>query len=455
MVQAWKNTMLRGTNAEGFKKYSTEMDEAIEKQKKIANELMGEMNDRQKNYLTDFLTQLENLEKKYKTVRAEFLTPSNFSFADADRAVKGLDRKVLDSIAALVKDANETFEAEQILSNQELKNSIVISSTLLFFLGLSTLILIGFGIKRVTRQINELIDELSETAAEVGASSTNLEETSNGLSLATTQQAGSLEQTAASLEEISSMISKAADGALITEKTSSESKVKADEGKKVVTTMVKQMESISVSNDAIATQVNQSNEQMTEIVAVIQEIGSKTKVINDIVFQTKLLSFNASVEAARAGENGKGFAVVAEEVGKLAAMSGAAAKDISSILEGSIAKVETIVRDSKTKIESLVQDGKQKVDGGMNVAQQCSGVLEEIVINVAQVSELASGISQASRQQAQNVEEINKAMIQLDNVTQKNSATSEESANAAKSLALQAKALNATVNALGIIIQGA
>jgi methyl-accepting chemotaxis protein len=76
-------------------------------------------------------------------------------------------------------------------------------------------------------------------------------------------------------------------------------------------------------------QINYSNEQMSEIVKVIQEIETKTKVINDIVFQTKLLSFNASVEAARAGEQGKGFAVVAEEVGNLAQMSGNAAKEIS------------------------------------------------------------------------------------------------------------------------------
>jgi methyl-accepting chemotaxis protein len=89
--------------------------------------------------------------------------------------------------------------------------------------------------------------------------------------------------------------------------------------------------------------MNKSNDEISSIVKVIAEIGDKTKVINDIVFQTKLLSFNASVEAARAGEQGKGFAVVAEEVGNLATMSGKAAEEISSMLGDSMGKVELIV----------------------------------------------------------------------------------------------------------------
>jgi hypothetical protein len=90
---------------------------------------------------------------------------------------------------------------------------------------------------------------------------------------------------------------------------------------------------IQETNKKLVDDVLEGNRKISEIVELVKEIGNKTKVINDIVFQTKLLSFNASVEAARAGEHGKGFAVVAEEVGNLASMSGQASKEISALLE--------------------------------------------------------------------------------------------------------------------------
>lgn len=202
-------------------------------------------------------------------------------------------------------------------------------------------------------------------------------------------------------------------------------------------------------------QINQSNEQMTDIVRVIQEIGNKTKVINDIVFQTKLLSFNASVEAARAGEHGKGFAVVAEEVGNLAQMSGNAAKDISSMLGESIQKVEAIVQDTKVKVESLVAQGKGRVEAGVNVARQCGEVLNEIVSDVTSVSGMAKEIASASQEQSIGISEINKAMGQLDQVTQQNASASEHAASAAQKLSTQAESLQRSVVSLVGTIEGA
>ena len=193
---------------------------------------------------------------------------------------------------------------------------------------------------------------------------------------------------------------------------------------------------------------------MTDIVKVIQDIGNRTKVINEIVFQTKLLSFNASVEAARAGEHGKGFAVVAEEVGKLAQMSGNAAKEITDMLDASISKVEGIVRDTQTKVESLVTSGKEKVDSGVTIAKRCSQVLNEIVQNVSRVTGLSQEISQATTEQARGVSEINKAMSQLDTVTQQNAATSEEAASAAEELSAQADSLKSSVDELMHVITG-
>ena len=218
--------------------------------------------------------------------------------------------------------------------------------------------------------------------------------------------------------------------------------------------MIKAIGDISTSNTEIMNQVNETNKEIENIVKIINEIGAKTKVINDIVFQTKLLSFNASVEAARAGEQGKGFAVVAEEVGNLAAMSGTAALEITNMLDGSIKAVETIVRGSKEKIGKLILNGKDKVEAGTRVAHECEEVLSEIVNSVASVSKMVIEISTASQEQAQGVYEITKAIAQLDKVTQQNTSNSAESADAAGSLSGQAKMLNSLVQKLVQTIEG-
>ena len=166
------------------------------------------------------------------------------------------------------------------------------------------------------------------------------------------------------------------------------------------------------------------------------------------------MSFNASVEAARAGDQGKGFAVVAEEVGNLASMSGAAALEISNMLDGSIKTVEGIVKDSKEKIGRLIVTSKEKVEIGTRVARECEVVLNEIVSSVANVSKLANEIAMASQEQAQGVYEITKSISQLDQVTQQNTSSSADSANAATTLSLQASGLNSIVHSLVATIDG-
>lgn len=316
-------------------------------------------------------------------------------------------------------------------------------------------ILLGFYYaNKVSRSIQNIAANLSENASHVSAASEEIAASSQQLAQANTEQAASLEETAASVEELSSMVNRNSENAGNTASTSNESQNKANEGKMVVEKMLVSIEEINHSNEQIMQQINESNNEMANIVKVIQEIGNRTKVINDIVFQTKLLSFNASVEAARAGEHGKGFAVVAEEVGNLAQMSGNAAKEISSMLDDSIRKVESIVNQTKTKVEHLIQDGKDKVSAGAVVARACGDILNEIVNNVSNVSTMANEISVASQEQAQGISEINKAMGQLDNVTQQNTAASNGTAKSAEDLSIQAASLNAAVAELLVTIHG-
>lgn len=387
----------------------------------------------------------------YKQGGAENLAQLNKIFlVDCIDEAKKMN-EAMSAIIAFHGKNGKTYLAEAKSDEKSTNQTILLISILGVLLGMGTGYIFA---TKVSNSISSVAQQLASNADQVAAASSQIASSSQQLSEASTEQAASLEETAASLEEITSMIAKATENAQNTSESSSVSHKKAEEGRGSVDQMLSSMDEISQSNEAILTQINDSNRQMADIVKVIQDIGNRTKVINEIVFQTKLLSFNASVEAARAGEHGKGFAVVAEEVGNLAQMSGNAAKEITDMLDASISKVEGIVRDTQQKVESLVQSGKEKVESGVTVAKQCSDVLNEIVQNVSRVSGLSLEISQAAKEQSLGVSEINKAMSQLDTVTQQNAATSEEAASAAEELSGQAESLKASVEELMAVMTG-
>jgi len=320
--------------------------------------------------------------------------------------------------------------------------------------GLISLVLAAYLTQAPIKAIQYVTSLLFESSAKLNDVSIKIASSSEQLSASTTQQAASLEETASSIEELTSMVGKNSENSKSSLQAAEDSKSQAEQGQQIVQQMIESMNEISQSNNEIMTQINESNTKMNEIVQVIQEIGNKTKVINDIVFQTKLLSFNASVEAARAGEHGKGFAVVAEEVGNLAQMSGNAAKEIADMLTASITKVENIAKDTQAKVEKLILEGQQKIQTGTEISQQCGEVLNSIVANVSSVSSLASEISVATQEQSQGISEINQAMNQMDQVTQQNAAAGQEAANAGDMLAQQSEKLKLVVDSLVAAVNG-
>jgi methyl-accepting chemotaxis protein len=322
-------------------------------------------------------------------------------------------------------------------------------------LALSYLFISGFFLAK------GLSKSLRQTAGRLGAGAESLLKTAGTTTAASqdllkgvTQQAEALQQIGASIEQTSSMVAKTAENAKGSAEISRSSEASAKKGRDAVAEVIQSIQSISEGNMEIMRQVEESNRDIREIVKLISEIGNKTKVINDIVFQTRLLSFNASVEAARAGEHGKGFAVVAEEVGNLAQMSGNASREISELLANSIQRVEQIVKETGTKVERLTEDSKRRVEGGTETARRCSEALEEIVNNVGKVGSMISEISLASQEQASGVSEINKAMSHLDQVTQKNTEVSRGSAVAAEEINTQSTIVKAAVDDLFAIVEG-
>ncbi len=321
-----------------------------------------------------------------------------------------------------------------------------------------TILGLGFGVYFIISTIipallaHRLMNSLRTIALALSTKSdlfftlaTHISKASTDLSDATAEQSSALQDTAASIGQVSAMVSKSADSATLSQQTSQGSRQAAENGHKAVEDTIDAISEISKSNSSIIQQIEQGNKQIADIVKVIAEIGDKTKVINDIVFQTKLLSFNASVEAARAGEHGKGFAVVAEEVGNLAQMSGNAAKEITDMLNGSIQKVEGIVTSTKSQVDRLVSENKEKISTGNKVATLCGKALKEILAAVQSVDGLVNEISSASREQAQGVSEINRAISKLNDVTQRNTTVAQETSKSSRQLNLDAEGLKSSL----------
>lgn len=346
------------------------------------------------------------------------------------------------------------IEDEIVILNNLSKNNIKISAGSGVASIVVFIMIIGFYFKSA-KTISELANQLKDTSEATSGSSNELRRTADELSSSVQEQSSAIIETVSTLDEIREMMKRSVDNAVYSEEKSTESHAVASEGKKAVAEVVNAINEISDCNNDITGQMEKTSSELEQIVRVIKEISDKTKVINDIVFQTKLLSFNASVEAARAGEHGKGFAVVAEEVGNLAQMSGNASKEIETLISSSVNRVESIVKDSKESVSRLVATAKNKTDYGVVTANKCNSVLDEVVDNVAKVKDLMKEISGAASEQAIGVENISTAMSQLDQVTHTNTTIASQTSDNSNTLAHQANNLNEIVLELEIIMNGA
>jgi methyl-accepting chemotaxis protein len=256
--------------------------------------------------------------------------------------------------------------------------------------------------RAMDERLSDIVAEVRHGSGSVSTAAQQISRGNDDLSQRTQEQASSLEETASSMEEMTSTVKQNAENASHANQLARGAREQAEKGGEVVAQTVVAMR-----------EINSSSKKISDIVSLIDEIA----------FQTNLLALNAAVEAARAGEQGRGFAVVATEVRNLAQRSAGAAKEI----------------------KGLINDSASKVKAGSELVDQSGKALAEIVDSVKKVTDIVAEIAAASSEQSAGIDQVNHAVLQMDEMTQQNAALVEESAAAARAMHEQATELSRQV----------
>jgi methyl-accepting chemotaxis protein len=355
---------------------------------------------------------------KVKEARAQFnakcekIIAASYAATNMELSKLVYDRanvELLPLSVAFEKAVNECLENETNAASQSATSieTVTQNANAGIFIGIGCAMALGcllayFITHGTNRVLNRVAASLKDGSNQVSSAASQVSAASQTLAEGSSEQASSLEETGSSLEEMTAMSKRVGEGAQQANDLARQAREAADKGVGDMQTMATAMEAIKVSSGDIAKII---------------------KTIDEIAFQTNILALNAAVEAARAGEAGMGFAVVADEVRNLAQRCAQAAKETASKIEGAIVKTGQ----------------------GVEITGKVAAALNEIVIKVRQMDELAAASVGGAREQTEGISQINAAVGQMDKVTQSNAATAEESAAAAQELNAQAELMKQSV----------
>jgi len=441
-VQEWKDFLLRGRDSASREKYWAAFQKREQDVAAIAKSLQIRLTDPQaKQDIGKFVEAHATMGQNYRKGFDAYVA-ADFAFDKGDTAVKGMDReptRLLETVADELAKNVTAVSASALASGKSAQVFSLVGMTAMSLIGLGVGMLMSRSVLRMlggepadataaaraiaagdlsTRltvregdssslmaalvqmraSLVTVVSHVRLNAETVATASTQISQGNNDLSGRTEEQASALEETAASMSQLSSTVKQnAADAHQANQLVLGASSV-ASKGGDVMGQVVDTMKGIDEASKKIA-----------DIIGVIDSIA----------FQTNILALNAAVEAARAGEQGRGFAVVAAEVRNLAQRSAAAAKEIKGLITASV----------------------EQVHGGTDLVGQAGATMTEILESIRRVSEITGKISNASAEQSAGVTQVGEAVAQIDQATQQNAALVEQSAAAAESLRTQAQQL--------------
>ncbi len=384
--------------------------EALGKIKQVVNE--GKLDEAQGLYASALVPVMQEVFKHFEAM-LKTANDSEVEFNKAEEQLFGpvADKQrvaidLLDQIVQLDRnDAAETSKAAAVQSNVMKTISVVA-----IIIGVLASLALGILLTRsITRHIGVVAEGLRESSEQVASAATQVSSASQQLAEGSSEQAAAIEETSSSLEEMSSMTKQNAENAAQANRLMSEARLTVEETGHLMNNLTASMGEISQASD---------------------ETQRIIKTIDEIAFQTNLLALNAAVEAARAGEAGAGFAVVADEVRNLAMRAADAAKNTAGLIEGTVRRVKE----------------------GTSIVETTSQEFQKVSTTVSRSVELVAEIAAASGEQAQGIDQLNKAVAEMDKVVQQNAANAEESASASEEMSAQAETMKAYVYDLQALI---
>jgi methyl-accepting chemotaxis protein len=309
-------------------------------------------------------------------------------------------------------------------------NGILLSTTIVLFI---------YSIlnKKKSNIVFKSLTPLTDISTDLIGSSEQINSVSRDLKTASLEQMETLTSAVSISHEISAMINRTSDNANNLNIEASYLEEMTTKGTSIIQEMVTTSLEIKEGSEHFKSEMQKNMDELYSALIVIRAISEKTKLINDIVFQTKLLSFNASVEAARAGEYGKGFSVVAEEIGKLAQMSGHTSDEISKIVEKSTISVNEAIKKTKIKADELIQDSLQRNEKGYQSTLNCENIFNQIASKTTQINETIKEITLATKEQSIGVNQLDTAIIALQEVADRNALVASQSTEHAHEFEIQ------------------
>lgn len=399
-----------------YKKNRKQVLDRFKKYAQLAN------SDVEKKIITDFYKNFEKWEK-YSDKNLPFIKnsftgdASEYSQQSIKKASKYFEssRDNMDKLQEeILGFAQAEFKQAQEYYNRSTKRIFI-----LFISCLVLTVLISYlVIRNVNTNISQALSLITSESDNINGISAQLNDKSTNLSSVSTEQASNVAETSSSLHEISEMVKKNTDIAVESAGVVNQGQQGLVQGIDLINTLNTKVKEVNQASISLANKVDHNHNRFEEILSVFENIQEKTSVINDIVFQTKLLSFNASVEAARAGEDGKGFSVVAEEVGNLATASGKSASEISELLDGSLANISNIINNSKEEVSGAIKSNEKIIEEALSLSADCENVLKQIDDLFKNITTSTNEIASSSKEQSIGVDEINNAVHEISSSSQ-------------------------------------